>query len=971
MKRPAARKPASGHASALASGSAAPVKRPASRGPWPNEQCEGEGCAFSTTVAGQPARVQPDRAESHCAFCSCEAFDRASSGNRPKVLQMLKKIHALDPENAKAALRRVEGWKGKDAALPYWTQLGYKMPAPQSEWPHLLARRQLLRAPLDEDEAAEYEAKVRADRRQVRRKVLCPEHKGRHSTRARDEIEEKEVAARCGAICDVAPNDAGLPAPSDPKARMAEQWCKRGSWAMCEQCHSMQARPFLPVDLKKMAKPTITAKACTACSKGEYVPQLEDVPVPLRALLPTVIEALRPIDVDTGPEVRAPHGYRVHMAPITFAWAATSVKQKIEALETKQERRAARAALRHLLDCRDSEYFAFHAKHEGFLRRRGDDAALSVRKRPLRFIEQSGLECALWPHLYWHRNLCETVARMSHEERQARKRHAAAADSDTGADSEEDAAADDSGEDAGDDDAAEGKPKIEASKLGRLRRGFMRKVLSPVVGYGTDYELLHFVYDLSMWTTVGTKKNIARQYDVPLRAVLKGCPWTPQYWKVRHQAVVDMQRQCGNATLFRTRAPYEKSFPYHEWVLHEMRLAGRPRMHLPGAETLHQAHVLMELDKAFISGARGATGRADRLWQDQHIFGAQRQPGEDGPLPQTVLNRVTRLEFQDGKRKRGTQAYHGRGTTHSHSLDFLQNLAAIKPEDKISAHLPDKATQPLLHGLVLDGQCDRSNSGVPVREEPSAFDAVNGKVLLQHTEEDKELKIRPYLKTTLEVTKCHEDVQQADGNGAVLRYVATYSLKFSDSMDQDWLNDQASDYSVARRILFSHHPLEAEMWLTLGNERFPQVDFKGTLVDINVPLPGFAKKPRWLQQYESATWRREDMSVLEYLRKTSMYSGDVIRHIKEGHKQHVRDALELFFVDAGQEAKDAAKESNMVLKAYTRHWVDSGKDLALAGTLAEFVHALGRRSAGAERVCQYVCAPRRKARRGVHLQYAQ
>lgn len=34
-------------------------------------------------------------------------------------------------------------------------------------------------------------------------------------------------------------------------------------------------------------------------------------------------------------------------------------------------------------------------------------------------------------------------------------------------------------------------------------RSFMRKV-----SYGTDYELLHFVYDLSIWTTVGTKKNV-------------------------------------------------------------------------------------------------------------------------------------------------------------------------------------------------------------------------------------------------------------------------------------------------------------------------------------------------------------------------------------------------------------------------------------------------------------------------------
>ena len=51
----------------------------------------------------------------------------------------------------------------------------------------------------------------------------------------------------------------------------------------------------------------------------------------------------------------------------------------------------------------------------------------------------------------------------------------------------------------------------------QVRRGFIRKVLSPVIGYGADYELLHFVYDLSMWTTIGTKKNIAHQFGTPLR----------------------------------------------------------------------------------------------------------------------------------------------------------------------------------------------------------------------------------------------------------------------------------------------------------------------------------------------------------------------------------------------------------------------------------------------------------------------
>ena len=224
-----------------------------------------------------------------------------------------------------------------------------------------------------------------------------------------------------------------------------------------------------------------------------------------------------------------------------------------------------------------------------------------------------------------------------------------------------------------------------------------------MIGYGADYQLLHFVYDLSMWTTVGAKKNIASQFNTPLRLILKNCSWTPEYWRVKHRAVIDMQRQCGNATLFRTRAPYEKTFPYHQAVLHEMEACGRPRLHLAGLETLHMAHVLLQLDRGYFCGDKFTADRADRR-SEGHIFAAE------DPKLQTVKAHVTRLEFQDGKRKRGTQSYHGRGTVHSHSLDFLDNLEAIHLERKIKATVPDKEAEPFMHGVVMDSQRDYKDS---------------------------------------------------------------------------------------------------------------------------------------------------------------------------------------------------------------------------------------------------------------------
>ena len=275
------------------------------------------------------------------------------------------------------------------------------------------------------------------------------------------------------------------------------------------------------------------------------MPQPDHVPPPLRDLKQRVVEALRPLEIDTGLVQRVQFGYRVHTAMISFLWEPVPVEAKIAALRKRKDRRAAEKAYVHLMESSDSAYRTFIDRHLEFLAKHGEDADQKLRKRPLRFLEEEGLECCLWPHLYYHRNLCETVARAAHENRkQQQKRKRRAEDS-----SDEE------------DEAEHEMDAIAVSELGRIKRGFIRKVLSPVIGYGADYQLLHFVYDLSLWTTIGTKRNLASRSGVPLRLLLKGSPWTPQYWRVRHNALIDMQRQCGNATLFRTRAPYERTFP--------------------------------------------------------------------------------------------------------------------------------------------------------------------------------------------------------------------------------------------------------------------------------------------------------------------------------------------------------------------------------------------------------------------------
>ena len=276
-------------------------KKPAARKGFPGERCLGKDnhpCVFSTTQAGMPATIHSKRGQVQCMFCSLVTMEKALSSSRPKVIPVLRKLFALDHALGEKALNEIEVLKGAATAHDFRMKLGKAIP--KHEWSELLENRKLARAPLDAGEVEQYDRAVRQDRQRARRKVLLPECKGKHSTRIQEAAEMGEVEKRFGSLADLAENDVGLPAPGDPISRMVEQWCKQGSWGICEQCRSLQPLPLRPIDLKRSRKPTISANMCTACAHGEYVPCLEDVPVALRSLSPSVVTALRPLDIDTG-----------------------------------------------------------------------------------------------------------------------------------------------------------------------------------------------------------------------------------------------------------------------------------------------------------------------------------------------------------------------------------------------------------------------------------------------------------------------------------------------------------------------------------------------------------------------------------------------------------------------------------------------------------------------------------------------
>ena len=350
-------------------------------------------------------------------------------------------------------------------------------------WRELLQRRVRTQGELKNDARAAYEQAVRRDQMMVRRKVFAP---GRARKRYSEENEKVELAQMPLPPADIAPNDSGLPgATLSERAKMAEAWCKHGSWQICEGCGSVRPRPLQPVDLRSVRQPTV--KRCLLCRRGIYVPQPEDVPEPLRNLSDEVF----------GRYERAEHGYRVHTTMVRFAWAAESVGAKIRALNTHESRSAARKAFRFLAESDDSAYGNFLDKHEEFLEKH-PRASEQVRKRPLRFIEEQGLENAVWPHLYWRKNLCETVVRATDERRRVR----------TGLSDEE----------ASEEGEPEDGPALPKGRHS-VRRSWMTKVFSPVVGYSEDFQLLHFVYDLVLWTNLGgCKKPAACHFAWPSKA---------------------------------------------------------------------------------------------------------------------------------------------------------------------------------------------------------------------------------------------------------------------------------------------------------------------------------------------------------------------------------------------------------------------------------------------------------------------
>ncbi|CAK0818116.1 unnamed protein product, partial [Prorocentrum cordatum] len=854
---------------------------------WGKHLCPGRDggplCVYATDGRpGEKAHVHPARGDPRCMFCdgdTLRARDAVRKGQ--DITSALKSLMQYDrPDLVDGALdfiaavlgqeRRDKYKANAERALHRQRKRDNPVPATdlQSEWKEALEHRVSVVPRQKKQTRRAYPTWVRDDRKFRRNKF---------KTALDDDVEDW----------------------AEPQAVAFTKWAELASWGMCKICKRLEKRSFAPADVaaammrlpdaerkkgRKAGQRSAWINKCKYCASppekrvGYPAVQIEDIPEPLRHLSVDALEALRPMEVSIGPHARAAHGYRVHTDMIGFRWKATDVLTAVSELPERHQRRAMDAL--EYLEAHDdpaeedfsswatltdyylahpqkSAYFAIMRLHNRFLRRNRNDLSQKKRRLAMRLVEQLGIETAIWPHLYPRVSMCETYVRLMDERRVARTRAARRAAHFDGTDDSSDS----------DDAEADGK------KRQSLKRSYTAKVFSPVIGYGADTELAQFVYDLWLWTALGGKKHAAK---VPMRLALAGMSFSPEYWRTYHFALIDLQRQLGFPTLFVTLSPLEWSTPFHVWVEDEMRRTLRSRTWLPAAETYHLSHVLTQAIVGLLTGTQGkATSRESSAWTHHVLAGKD----AEGKPTQRVITQFARIEFQDGKRKRGgpnaRHAYHGSGRPHVHCLVWLEKVASIDLPSKVSATIPDDEEQEQLYHIVMGSQTSTHGSHPwPERKEESTWDERGKTLRLHHTARDLHHKLRAYMPAVIAGMKSHMDVQTSDGRGMLLRYVSSYTAKFSDQFSSEWLNDEASDYAISRRILTEFHPLEPEMWLQLAAAEYSQVLTHGTVKNIPVPVPWKGKEmPAVVERYTHSAWRPDHMGLLDYVRRSNSRGG--------------------------------------------------------------------------------------------------
>ena len=317
--------------------------------------------------------------------------------------------------------------------------------------------------------------------------------------------------------------------------------------------------------------------------------------------------------------------------------------------------------------------------------------------------------------------------------------------------------------------------------------------------------------------------------------------------------------------------------------------AGRLELDIP--ETLHQAHLLIQLGKNFVSGQNKAAERAAR-GHDQQLLQRTKADGSSAHVT-TFL----RLEFQDGKRKDPSQDYHGSGRCHCHQLDYISRQDRTSELQALHLHKSVAATMQCdtaaMSGYVRASQLDwKGQTPCAVHTGDSEFDQTQGIYRIHHSADDHRAGVRAYFAPLMEATKCHQDVQ-IDGPGEenYAAYTAAYAPKFSDSFSSELLNDDVDANSIAASVLTRYKPCVPEMVLQLFGSILRQWQvstYSSGKTTFQVPVPDTRTLPVQVRHYERSTWRSDSMTLLEFLRKTNK-AGEIAGWVKAAWKKQEQE----------------------------------------------------------------------------------
>ena len=845
---------------------------------------EGEVCIFALNKTGGAAQVGRRRAGS-CLFCDPTAIgakvdapdglkEIAAALRRMSAAAKEKALAERLPEDVRARIRELL------APKPRRRRLGLPPQAEElrSRWAPLLAKRQSTKPPASATEKKAWRERALADRARGRK----------HAGRA------KERAVRDAPV-DIAP-------PAPPAKRSARAY----AWAQCAECGLMLPRDVAAprpaghgvavavLPLSWRSGPSRAQAGGCPCAAARPDGRGGAGPEP-------------PLEVDVGMEQRAKFGlgYRVHSSVFRMRWKAEPVRVAIRALPDRDQRAKAKAARKFLRANADSSYGEFATEHEQFLEE-NPDADQTARRRRLAFLERPGVECALWPALFWNKSMTFSQERASDPRRQKAETLEQALRP-ARPDSEDEAAEEE--EDAPDDDLVRHS----------VKRLYNALALSSLLGYTEHFEILQFVYDLHLWSDLGAKRSLGT--GVPMRLMMAGSSFSPIYWKRVHNGLTDLVRQVGFPKFFFTLAPSEWTLPYHGFVLDSMSKLLRGRLRLPVEETLHIVHVLLQTAKGFLLGDTGSR----EAWKD-HVFSVRDETGQD-----RKLHGFVRIEFQDGTRRLETQNYHGSGRPHLHLLVFGDEdlVRGLDVPSFASASMPEDED---MAGYVRGSQLDQKrDSGRRVFEQETRYVEEARALRLKHAPADHALGLRGYLPDVMDALKCHQDLLIGEDRTGLLRqYVAKYLAKFSDSASQDWLNDEADATSIAVTVLSRCHPMEPEMVLQLFGAKLRQWHFTtvgGGKRDFIVPLPDAADLPERhpAKLYENAAWACGQINLLDFLRKTNA-DGHICawlkkRHAKQGEPEETLEAFARRYRPQGEKVVAAEMLSRLSDRHYGQRLV--------------------------------------------------